>query len=42
MVRIFTRKKQTLSLYLEGTTTSEIAIRTSHDPVNVDKYIDDF
>ncbi len=42
MGRTFTHKKEILSLYLEGATTSEIARRTGHDPVNVDRYIDDF
>lgn len=42
MGRTFTHKKEILSLYLEGATTSEIARRTSYDPVNVDRYIDDF
>lgn len=42
MGRTFTHKSQILSLYLDGATTSEIARRTGHDPVNVDRYIDDF
>ncbi len=42
MGRAFTHKKEILALYLEGATTSEIGRRTGHDPVNVDRYIDDF
>jgi len=42
MGRTFTHKVQILTLYLEGATTSEIARATGHDPVNVDRYIDDF
>lgn len=38
----FTHKKQIVGLHLEGYFTSEIARMTNHDPVNVDRYIDDF
>ena len=38
----FTHKKQIVDLHLQGYFTSEIARLTSHDPVNVDRYIDDF
>lgn len=38
----FTHKKQIIDLYLQGYFTSEIARLTNHDPVNVDRYIDDF
>lgn len=37
-----THKKEIISLYLKGYKTSEIAMKTSHDPVNVDRYIKDF
>ena len=40
MGRTFTHKKEILSLYLEGPTTSEIARRTGYDPVNADRHID--
>jgi hypothetical protein len=38
----FTHKKQIIDLHLQGYFTSEIARMTNHDPVNVDRYIDDF
>ena len=38
----FTHKKQIVDLHLRGYFTSEIARITNHDPVNVDRYIDDF
>lgn len=37
-----THKKEIVSLYLKGYKTSEIARKTSHDPVNVDRYVKDF
>lgn len=42
MGRTFSHKEQILDLHLEGFFTSEIARMTKHDPVNVDRYIDDF
>lgn len=38
----FTHKKQIIDLHLQGYFTSEIARMTNHDPVNMDRYIDDF
>ena len=38
----FSHKRQIVGLHLQGLLTSEIARITSHDPVNVDRYIDDF
>lgn len=38
----FTHKRQIVSLHLQGYFTSEIARMTAHDPVNVDRYIQDF
>lgn len=38
----FTHKKQIVGLHLQGYFTSEIARKTAHDPVNVDRYIQDF
>lgn len=35
-------KRQIIDLYLEGRLSSEIGRLTSHDPVNVDRYIGDF
>jgi transposase len=37
-----THKKQIVKLYLQGYRTSEIARKTQHDPVNVDRYVKDF
>lgn len=37
-----THKKEIVGLYLKGYRTSEIALKTGHDPVNVDRYIKDF
>ncbi len=37
-----THKKEIVGLYLKGYKTSEIAQKTSHDPVNVDRYVKDF
>lgn len=38
----FSHKRQIIELHLQALLTSEIARITSHDPVNVDRYIDDF
>jgi len=38
----FSHKRQIVSLHLQGYFTSEIARMTAHDPVNVDRYIQDF
>jgi hypothetical protein len=38
----FSHKRQIVSLHLEGYFTSEIGRKTAHDPVNVDRYIQDF
>jgi len=38
----FSHKRQIIELHLQGLLTSEIARITNHDPVNVDRYIDDF
>jgi hypothetical protein len=35
-------KRQIIDLHLQGYSTTEIARRTNHDPVNVDRYIEDF
>lgn len=37
-----THKKEIVTLYLKGYKTSEIARKTQHDPVNVDRYVKDF
>lgn len=37
-----THKKEIVSLYLVGYKTSEIARKTGHHPVNVDRYVKDF
>lgn len=37
-----THKKEIVNLYLQGYKTSEIALKTAHDPVNVDRYVKDF
>ncbi len=37
-----THKKEIVELYLKGYKTSEIARKTGHDPINVDRYIKDF
>lgn len=37
-----THKKEIVGLYLKGYKTSEIARKTQHDPVNVDRYIKDY
>jgi len=37
-----THKKEIVELYLKGYKTSEIARKTGHDPVNVDRYVKDF
>ena len=38
----FSHKRQIVQLHLQGHLTSEIARVTHHDPVNVDRYIQDF
>jgi hypothetical protein len=38
----FTHKKEIVGLFLQGYKTSEIARKTGHHPVNVDRYIKDF
>jgi hypothetical protein len=38
----FSHKRQIVDLHLQGYFTSEIARKTAHDPVNVDRYIQDF
>jgi hypothetical protein len=38
----FSHKRQIVGLHLQGHLTSEIARVTHHDPVNVDRYIQDF
>lgn len=38
----FSHKKQIVGLHFQGYFTSEIARMTAHDPVNVDRYIQDF
>lgn len=38
----FTHKRQIIALHLQGYFTSEIAKITNHDPMNVDRYIQDF
>jgi hypothetical protein len=38
----FSHKRQIVRLHLQGHLTSEIARATHHDPVNVDRYIQDF
>lgn len=38
----FSHKRQIVGLHLQGYFTSEIARLTAHDPVNVDRYIQDF
>ena len=37
-----THKKEIVNLFLKGYKTSEIAKKTQHDPVNVDRYIKDY
>ncbi len=37
-----THKKEIVALYLQGYRTSEIARKTGHHPVNVDRYVKDF
>ena len=37
-----THKKEIVGLYMKGYKTSEIARKTQHDPVNVDRYVKDF
>ena len=37
-----THKKEIVGLYLKGYSTSEIARKTAHDPVNVDRYVKDY
>lgn len=38
----FSHKRQIVQLHLQGHLTSEIARVTHHDPVNVDRYVQDF
>ena len=38
----FTHKKEIVAFFLQGYKTSEIARKTGHHPVNVDRYIKDF
>lgn len=38
----FSHKRQIVNLHLQGYFSSEIGKKTAHDPVNVDRYIQDF